>query len=100
MSQMNTNTGGGNINHNQNVARGRWGQGGFGGQGQGGRSSNYKNSSIAKFLFDGTMKDGCLSKLTITESTNWAIQFKKITDALPVFFVQTKNNTELLQAAF
>ena len=31
------------------------------------------------------MKDGCLSKLTITESANRAIQYKKIIDALPVY---------------
>ena len=55
------------------------------------------------------MKDGCLSKLTITESSNRAIQFKKIVDALPVYCADKGywyidniicTNTELLQAAF
>ena len=31
------------------------------------------------------MKDGCLSKLTITESSNRATQYKKIVDALLVY---------------
>ena len=55
------------------------------------------------------MKDGCLSKLTIIESSNQAIQYKKITDALPVFCADKGyqyidnivcTNTELLEAAF
>ena len=55
------------------------------------------------------MKDGCLSKITITESTHQAIQFKKITDALPVFctdkgyrYINNVRcaNTELLEVAF
>ena len=31
------------------------------------------------------MRDGCLSKLTITESTVRATQYKKIVDTLPVY---------------
>ena len=31
------------------------------------------------------MKDGCITKLTITESSNRATQYKKIVDDLPVF---------------
>ena len=31
------------------------------------------------------MKDGCLSKLTITESGHQATQYKKVIDTLPVF---------------
>ena len=55
------------------------------------------------------MKDGCLSKLTITESANIAIQYKKITNALLIYCVdkgyQYINNiicanTELLVAAY
>ena len=55
------------------------------------------------------MKDGCLSKLTITESSNRAIQFKKIVNALPVYCADKGyryidnvicKNTELLEAAF
>ena len=55
------------------------------------------------------MKDGPLSKLTITKSGQQATQYKKIIDALPVFcadkgyrFIDDviQTNTELLQAAF
>ena len=55
------------------------------------------------------MKDGCLSKLTITESSNRATQHKKIVDGLPVFcadkgyrFVDdiVCKNTELTEADF
>ena len=87
MSQTNTNTRGSNTNRNQNAARGRQDQGGSGGQGRCGCISDRGNSSIAKYSFEGKMKDGCLSKLTITESANRAIQYKKITDALPVYCV-------------
>ena len=87
MSQTNTNTGGGNTNRNQNVARGGRGQCVSGGQGRGGCTSGRGNSSIAKYSFREKMKDGCLSKLTITESSNRAIQFKKIVNDLPVYSV-------------
>ena len=55
------------------------------------------------------MKDGFLSKLTITDGSNRATQHKKISDALPVFcgvkgyrFVDEiiSKNTELTQADF
>ena len=55
------------------------------------------------------MKDGCLSKLTITESSNRAIQLKKIVDTLSVYCADKGYryiddiicaNTELLEAAF
>ena len=109
MSRTNTNTGGGNTNRNQNATEGGLGQGDFGGQGWGGRSSNRRNSSIAEYSFEGKMKDSYLSKLTITGSTNRAIQLKKITDSLPVYCADKKyqyiddiicTNTELLQADF
>ena len=40
---------------------------------------------IAKYLFEGKMKDGPLFKLTITKGGQRATQYKKIIDALPVF---------------
>ena len=40
------------------------------------------------------MKESCLSKLTITESSNRATQYKKIVDALPIYCA------ELLKADF
>ena len=55
------------------------------------------------------MKDGCLSKLTISESSNRAIQYKKIVDALPVYCGDKQyqyiddiicKNTKLLESAF
>ena len=81
MSQTNTNIGGGNTSCNQNAARGGHGRVGSGGRGRGGRTSGRRKSSTAKYSFEGEMKDGCLSKLTITESSNRATQYKKIVDA-------------------
>ena len=55
------------------------------------------------------MKDGPLSKLTITKGGQEATQYKKIVDALPVFCVDKGYrsiddvncmNTKLLEAAF
>ena len=86
MSQTNTNTnnGSGNTNRNQLTGRSGWGRGGFGGRGHGDCSNNCGNNSIAKYLFEGRMKDGCISKLTITETGHWVTQYKKIIDNLPV----------------
>ena len=42
------------------------------------------NSTITKSLFEDKMKDACLHKLTITECSHQATQFKKIHNALPV----------------
>ena len=39
---------------------------------------------IAKYLFEGKIKDGPISKLTITETGHRLSQFKKISDVLPV----------------
>ena len=33
------------------------------------------------------MKDSCISKMTITETRNWATQYKKIIDTLPALCV-------------
>ena len=35
-------------------------------------------------MFEGKIKDGCISKLTITENEHQATQYKKIIDILPV----------------
>ena len=87
MSQTNTNTNPrvGNTNQNRNAGRGGWGQRGSDGKGHSSRGSDHRNNSISKYSFEGKMKDGCLSKLTITKSGYRATQFKKIIDALPVF---------------
>ena len=86
MSQTNTNTntGGGNTNCNHNTGRGGWDRGGSGGQGHGDCGNNC-GKTVAKYSFEGKMKDGPLSKLTITKGGQQATQYKKILDALPVF---------------
>ena len=110
MSQTNTNTntGAGNTNQNHNTGRGGQGQGGSGSQGRGG-CGNYRGKTVVKYSFEGKMKDGPLSKLTITKGGQRATQYKKIIDALPVFCADEGyklinnviwTNTELLQAAF
>ena len=86
MSQTNTNTntGAGNTNRNHNAGRGGRGRGGYGGRGRGGRG-NDRGKTVAKYSFEGKMKDGPLSKLTITEGGQQATQYMKILNALPVF---------------
>ena len=53
----------------------------------GGHGGDCRNNSIAKYLFEGKMKDGCISKLTITKTGHQATQYKKIIDTLPVLCV-------------
>ena len=57
-TNTNTNTGAGNTNRSHNAGRGRRGRGGRG---------NDCRKTVAKYLFEGKMKDGPLSKLTITK---------------------------------
>ena len=86
MSHTNTNanTGAGNINRSHIAEIGGRGRGGSGGQGRCGRG-NDRGKTIAKYSFEGKMKDGPLSKLTITKGGQQATQYKKILDALLVF---------------
>ena len=112
MSQTNTNTntGGGNTNRNHNAGRGGQGRGGSGGRGRGrGSCGNDRGKTFPKHSFEGKMKDGPLSKLTITEGRQQATQYNKIIDTLPVFcadkgykFINNIiwTNTKLVQAAF
>ena len=111
MSQTNTNTnnGSGNTNRNQISGRGRWGQGGPGGRGRGGCGNNRGNNSIAKYSFEGKMKDGPISKLIITETGHRATQYKKIVNTLPVLCADKKyqgiddvvyNGIDLVRADF
>ena len=46
--------------------------------------NNHGNKLIAKYAFEGKMKDGPISKLIITKTGHRPTQFKKITDALPI----------------
>ena len=41
------------------------------------------------------MKDGPISKLTITETGHWAIQYKKIVDTLP-YYAQIRTTKALM----
>ena len=68
-----------------------------------------RKSSITKSSFEGKMKDGCLSKLTITKSGHQATQHKKVVDTLHVFCADKNyryinniicTNTKLQEVAF
>ena len=81
MSQTNTNANNGQ-NRNQISGRGGRGRGAPNGSGRGDRRNGRGNNLIAKYSFEGKMKDGPISKLTITETGHRPSQFKKISDAL------------------
>ena len=66
MSQTYTNTS--NGQNRQISRRGGRGQGSPNGSGRGDRRNNPGNNSIAKYSFEGKMKDGPISKLTITKT--------------------------------
>ena len=84
MSQSNTNT---NNCQNRNQISGRGGRGGRGpnNSDRGDRRNGRGNNLIAKYSFEGKMKDNPISKLTITKTGHRFSQFKKIRNALPVF---------------
>ena len=84
MSQTNTQANNGQ-NRNQNSGRDGRGRGSNSGNGRGDRRNGRGNKSITKYAFQGKMKDGPISKLTITETGHRPSQFKKLWDALPVF---------------
>ena len=88
MFQTNTNTNTNNgQNQNQISGRGGRGQGAPNGSGRGDCRNGRGNNSIAKYTFQGKMKDGPLSKLTITKTGHRPSQIKKICHFLPVFCV-------------
>ena len=84
MSQTNTNTNNGQ-NRNKISRRGGQGRGVPNGSGRGDHRNGRGNNSIAKYSFEGKMKDSPISKLTITKTGHRPSQFKKICDILPVF---------------
>ena len=90
-TNTNTNTGTGNTNWSHNARRGGWGRGGSGGQGRGGCGNN-PGKTVAKYSFEGKMKDGPLSKLTITKGGQQATQYKKIIDAPKLITLVKSNN--------
>ena len=81
MSQTNTNTNNGQ-NRNQISGRGGPGEGAPKGSGRGDRRNGRGNNSIAKYSFEWKIKDGLISKLTITKTGHRPSQFKKISAAL------------------
>ena len=81
MSNTNTNTNNGH-NMNQNSGRDGQSQGGLTGGGRGNRRNGCGNTTIAKYAFEGQMKDDPISKLLITKTGQKPTQFKKITDTL------------------
>ena len=109
MSQTNTNTDNGNTKQCQDTRRDRGNQGGSCGRCRGNCKDNCGNSSITNYSFEGELKDGCLSNLTITKSRHQSTQLKKILDAL-LSLCQDKNykhfhdiisaNTKSTQAYF
>ena len=52
--------------------------------GRGNRRNDRKNNLIAKYVFEGKMKVGPISKLIITKTGHRPTQYKKIIDTLPV----------------
>ena len=52
---------------NQNSKRGGQGQGGPTGRGRGDRRNDCKNTTVAKYAFEGKMKDSPISQLLITK---------------------------------
>ena len=84
MSQTNPNTNNNNGRY-QNSRRGGRGREVPNGSGLGDPRNDCGNKSIAKYSFEGEMKDGPISKLTITKTGHRPSQFKKIFHALPVF---------------
>ena len=66
MSQTNTNTNNGQ-NRNQISGRGGQGRGGPSSSDRGDRRNGRGNNMTAKYSFEGKMKDGRISKLTITK---------------------------------
>ena len=67
MSNTNTSINNGQ-NHNQNSRRGGRGQGYPTGGGRGDRRNNCENKTIAKYAFEGKIKNGLISKLLITKT--------------------------------
>ena len=43
-----------------------------------------ETTQLLKYLFEEKMKDGCISKLIITDTRHQATQYRRIIDTLPV----------------
>ena len=82
-TNTNTNTNNGQ-NRNQNSNRGGLGRGGPTRGDRGDCHNGRGNTTIAKYTFEGKMKDGPISKFLFTKIRHRPTQFKKITNTLPV----------------
>ena len=89
MSNTNSNNNNGQ-NRNHNSRRGGLGQGGPSSRGRGDCHNDLGNKIIAKYAFEGKMKDGPISKLLITITGHRPTQLKKITDTLPLLCADKK----------
>ena len=78
---MNTNN---EQNQNQISGRGGQWQGAPNSSGRGDCHNGRRDNLIEKYSFEGKMKDGPISKLTITKTGHKPSQFKKISNALSV----------------
>ena len=89
MSQTNTNT---NNGQNWNHISGRGGQGqeAPNDSGRGDCHNSRGNNSIVIYSFERKMKEGLISKLTITETEHRPSQFKEISDVLSVLYADKK----------
>ena len=89
MSQTNTNTNTNNgQNQNQNSARDRQSRD-SGSRGHSSCCNDCRNNSIAKYSFEGKMKDGPISTLIITKIGHQPNYYKKIVNTLPVLCPDT-----------
>ena len=91
MSQTNIQANNGQ-NRSQNSGRSGSVQGPNSGSGRGDRRNNFGNKSITKYSFKRKMKDGPIFELKITETGHRPSQYKKLWDALPVFYADKSYN--------
>ena len=84
MSQTNINTNNGQ-NRNQNSERGEQGQGGSRGGGRGYCCNNCGNKMIAKYTFEGKMKDSPISKLLIPKLGIDPLNLKRLLTLFPYY---------------
>ena len=86
MSQTNTNNG---QNWNQISGRGGQVQGAPNGSGRGDRHNSHKNNSIAKYSFEGKIKDGPISKLQLQKQSIDPLNWRRLV-TLFLYYAQTK----------
>ena len=86
MSQTNTNTntGASNTIRNQITRRGGRTKEALAVEAVAVAEAIAETTQSLNIFFEGKMKDGCISKLTITKTGHRATQYKKIIDILPI----------------